>query len=104
MNSDLTKSLSVPPPASVAPELLDGKFRSRGPSYVLQVGGATAYLSVALCLTEWLGNLAIVSAIAASAFLVFCLPAMPMSQPRRLLGGQIAALLGACRFPAARCS
>src|SRR3990170_2191375 len=79
-------------PTSAA-SFLDAKLRDRWRNYLAQVGGATAYLVVALVLTEWLGNLAVVSAIAASAFLVFCLPTMPMSQPRRLLGGQVAALL-----------
>lgn len=83
-------------------ELIDRKFAPKLPAYLFQVGLATAYLAAGLIVVHRFGNLAVVSAIAASAFIAFCLPTMPMARPRHIAGGHLlAVLVTACLSPVA---
>ena len=59
----------------------------------MQSALAGATLAVILLLQDALANAAILTAIAASTFLVFVAPSNVMSQPRRLVGGHLTGAL-----------
>jgi CBS-domain-containing membrane protein len=67
-------------------------------AYLAQSTLAGIALAVILVLQDALANVAILTAIAASTFLVFVNPSGIMSQPRRLVGGHITGALVALPF------
>ena len=73
--------------------MIDVKFKPHWRTYILQVCGATLYLAVAILVVDSLANLAVVSSIAASAFLTFSVPKSIMASPRNTLGGFVAAVI-----------
>ncbi|MPZ48270.1 MAG: hypothetical protein GEU75_02985 [Dehalococcoidia bacterium] len=76
-----------------APGLVDPAFKAKAGRYVAQTGLATMSLLILLLLGDALSNAAIVTAIAASAFLIFIGPNARLAQPKRVIGGH---LLGCC--------
>jgi SAM-dependent methyltransferase len=73
--------------------LLDRHFRRRWRRYLLQASLATGTLAVVVALQDNLTNVAIVTAIASSAFIIFISPHSDLSSPRRVLGGHLIAIV-----------
>ena len=67
--------------------LLDQKFLRQKRRYVAQAFLAAFTLAVVLAVLETLTNVAIITAIASSAFIVFMTPHSTMARPRRVVGG-----------------
>ncbi len=73
--------------------LIDRHFRRRWQRYLLQATLAAATLAAVISVQDNLTNVAIVTAIASSAFIIFTHPQSPMSSPRRVLGGHLVAII-----------
>jgi SAM-dependent methyltransferase len=73
--------------------LLDRHFRRRWQRYLLQATLAAATLAIVVALQDNLTNVAIVTGIASSAFIIFISPHSRMSSPRRVLGGHLIAIV-----------
>ena len=78
---------------------IDRQFRAHPRQYAFQAGLATLTLALVLCLESALSNAALITAIAASAFVVFIGPNNRLAAPQRVLGGHfigcVIGLLGA---------
>jgi SAM-dependent methyltransferase len=73
--------------------LVDRHFRRRWQRYLLQATLAAATLALVIGLQDNLTNVAIVTGIASSAFIIFISPHSRMSNPRRVLGGHLVAIV-----------
>ncbi len=73
--------------------LFDKNLRPRLKNYVFQCSLATLSLVVILLVQNTLFSAAIVVSIASTAFTVFVFPDSIVSTPRRVIGGQIVAIL-----------
>jgi CBS-domain-containing membrane protein len=74
-------------------QTIDRKFLSHPKRYVFQTALATGTLAAVLVIGGALSNVAIITAIAASAFLVFIGPDQRLAQPRRVIGGHLTGCL-----------
>lgn len=72
---------------------LDKRAMSRKRQVALQALLAACALGLVLLLEHAFANLAIVTAIAATVFLVFVHPSGTMAQPQRILGGHVVAVV-----------
>ncbi len=70
-------------------KIIDDKVRTHLSSYILQCFLATLTLLAVLIFLNVLTETAIIAALGASAFIVFTMPHMYSSYPRRLIGGYI---------------
>jgi CBS-domain-containing membrane protein len=73
--------------------LLDRRFRRRKERYFTQAALAALTLAAVLLVKDALTNVAIVTAIASSAFIVFMTPNSRMALPRRVIGGHVAGVI-----------
>jgi CBS-domain-containing membrane protein len=73
--------------------LIDKKFRKNTVKYILQCILATLTILAVLAFLDILTETAIITALGASAFIVFTMPRQYSSDPRRLLGGYIVGLV-----------
>jgi CBS-domain-containing membrane protein len=73
--------------------LLDRHFLRRKQRYFLQAALAVVALAAVLAIESTLSNVAIVTAIASSAFIIFTVPHLRQSGPRRVLGGHAVAII-----------
>jgi CBS-domain-containing membrane protein len=73
--------------------LLDRHFLRRKQRYFLQATLAACALAAVLAVESTLSNVAIVTAIASSAFVIFTVPHLRQSGPRRVLGGHAVAIV-----------
>jgi CBS-domain-containing membrane protein len=73
--------------------MLDQRVRRHWRSYLIQVSCATLALVVILVSQDTLANVAIVTALASTAFIVFVNPGGLMAQPRRVTGGHAVAII-----------
>ena len=67
--------------------LLDQNFLRQKRRYAAQAVLAALTLGVVLAIVETLANVAIITAIASSAVIVFMTPHSTMARPRRVIGG-----------------
>jgi CBS-domain-containing membrane protein len=72
---------------------IDQQFRTHARQYLAQAALATGTLAIVLIIEDALTNVALITAIAASAFLVFIGPNVRLAAPRRLMGGHF---VGCC--------
>jgi CBS-domain-containing membrane protein len=72
---------------------MDRQFRNYPRQYLVQAGLATGTLAAVLVVEDVLSNAALITAIAASAFLVFIGPGERLASSRRVIGGH---LVGCC--------
>lgn len=70
-------------------KIIDDKVKTHLSSYILQCFLATLTLLAVLIFLNVLTETAIIAALGASAFIVFTMPHMYSSYPRRLIGGYI---------------
>jgi CBS-domain-containing membrane protein len=73
--------------------LLDRHFLRRKERYLAQASFAAVALAIVLVLESSLSNVAIVTAIASSAYIIFTVPHLRQSGPRRVLGGHGVAIV-----------
>jgi len=69
--------------------LFDKKFKKNTFKYILQCFLATLTILAVLIFLDVLNEAALISALGASAFIVFTMPTQYSSDPRRLIGGYI---------------
>lgn len=79
-------------------QIIDDKVRTHLGSYVFQCFLATLTLLAVLIFLNVLTETAIIAALGASAFIVFTMPNMYSSGPRRLIGGYIIGILVGVSF------
>jgi CBS-domain-containing membrane protein len=72
---------------------MDQQFRNYPRQYLVQAGLATGTLATVLLIEDVLSNAALITAIAASAFLVFIGPNERLASSRRIVGGHF---VGCC--------
>ena len=73
--------------------LIDKKFRKNTLKYIFQCVLATLTIFAVLVFLDVLKETAIITALGASAFIVFTTPTQYSSDPRRLIGGYIVGLI-----------
>ena len=73
--------------------LIDKKFRKNTLKYIFQCVLATLTIFAVLVFLDVLKETAIITALGASAFIVFTMPTQYSSDPRRLIGGYIVGLI-----------
>lgn len=73
--------------------LIDKKFRKNTLKYIFQCFLATLTIFAVLVFLDVLKETAIITALGASAFIVFTMPTQYSSDPRRLIGGYIVGLI-----------
>lgn len=85
----------------ISVRLLDPKFKTYFPNYILQSLLVVVILVIILTVLEIGANLAIVASIGASSFIIFAMPKTSRAQPRRVIGGHAVGLLsgGVCYLP-----
>jgi len=74
-------------------KILDDKFKRSGKRHITQSLIATVSFAVILLFINVFSNIAIVTALAASAFIVFAMPEEIIASPRNLIGGHMTALI-----------
>ena len=79
-------------------ELFDVKVRKHFWSYLLQCLLATLTILAVLFFLDVLNETAIIAALGASAFVVFTMPNMYSSDPRRLIGGYVVGIFTGVLF------
>ncbi len=72
---------------------IDKKFRKNSLKYIFQCFLATLTILVVLIFLDILNEAALITALGASAFIVFTMPTQYSSDPRRLIGGYIVGLI-----------
>ncbi len=72
---------------------IDKKFRKNTLKYIFQCFLATITILAVLIFLDVLNETAIITALGASAFIVFTMPTQYSSDPRRLIGGYIVGLI-----------
>jgi CBS-domain-containing membrane protein len=72
---------------------IDKKFRKNTLKYIFQCVLATLTIFAVLVFLDVLKETAIITALGASAFIVFTMPTQYSSDPRRLIGGYIVGLI-----------
>jgi len=72
--------------------LFDKKFRKNTLKYVFQCFLATLTMLAVLIFLDVLNEAALITALGASAFIVFTMPTQYSSDPRRIIGGYIVGL------------
>ena len=73
--------------------LIDKKFKNNPLKYIVQCFLATLTVLAVLMFLDVLNETAIITALGASAFIVFVMPTQYSSDPRRLIGGYIVGLI-----------
>ncbi len=73
--------------------LWDRNFSSRVPNYLFQCGLATGSLFAILLVEDAVLRVAIVVAVASTAFTVFVVPNSVAASPRRVIGGHVVAVI-----------
>lgn len=73
--------------------LLDRNFLRRPKRYVLQSVLATLTIAAVIAVQDSVSNVALTSAMAASAFIVFQMPHSRFARPRRVIGGHFVAVI-----------
>jgi CBS-domain-containing membrane protein len=73
--------------------LLDRNFLRRPKRYVLQSVLATLTIAAVIAVQDSVSNVALTSAMAASAFIVFQMPHSRFARPRRVIGGHLVAVI-----------
>jgi CBS-domain-containing membrane protein len=73
--------------------LIDKKFRKNTLKYIFQCFLATFTMLAVLIFLDVLNEAALITALGASAFIVFTMPTQYSSDPRRLIGGYIVGLI-----------
>lgn len=73
--------------------LIDKKFRKNILKYIAQCFLATLTILAVLIFLDVLTETAIITALGASAFIIFTMPTQYSSDPRRLIGGYIVGLI-----------
>jgi CBS-domain-containing membrane protein len=73
--------------------ILDKKFKKNKLKYIFQCVLATLTVLAILIFLDVLNETAIITALGASAFIVFTMPSQYSSDPRRLIGGYIVGLI-----------
>lgn len=71
---------------------IDKKFRKNSLKYIFQCFLATLTILAVLIFLDVLNEAALITALGASAFIVFTMPTQYSSDPRRLIGGYIVGL------------
>jgi len=71
---------------------IDKKFRKNSFKYIFQCFLATLTILAVLIFLDILNEAALITALGASAFIVFTMPTQYSSDPRRLIGGYIVGL------------
>ena len=79
-------------------QIIDDKVRTHLGSYIFQCFLATFTLLAVLIFLNVLEETAIIAALGASAFIVFTMPNMYSSDPRRLIGGYIIGIVVGISF------
>jgi CBS-domain-containing membrane protein len=72
--------------------IFDKKFRKNTPKYIFQCFLASLTILAVLVFLDVLNEAALITALGASAFIVFTMPTQYSSDPRRLIGGYIVGL------------
>ncbi|KYK31535.1 MAG: hypothetical protein AYK22_02255 [Thermoplasmatales archaeon SG8-52-3] len=72
---------------------IDKKFRKNTLKYIFQCFLATITILAVLIFLDVLNKTAIITALGASAFIIFTMPTQYSSDPRRLIGGYIVGLI-----------
>ena len=73
--------------------LFDKKFKNNPLKYIFQCFLATLTVLAVLLFLDVLNETAIITALGASAFIIFVMPTQYSSDPRRLIGGYIVGLI-----------
>jgi len=73
--------------------IFDKKFRKNTLKYIFQCFLATLTILAVLIFLDVLNEAALITALGASAFVVFTMPTQYSSDPRRLIGGYVVGLL-----------
>lgn len=73
--------------------LIDKKFRKNTLKYIFQCLLATLTILAVLIFLDVLNEAALITALGASAFIVFTMPTQYSSDPRRLIGGYFVGLM-----------
>ena len=73
--------------------LIDKKFKKDRLKYIFQCCLATLTILAVLIFLDVLNEAALITALGASAFIVFTMPTQYSSDPRRLIGGYIVGLI-----------
>jgi CBS-domain-containing membrane protein len=73
--------------------IFDKKFRMNTLKYIFQCFLATLTILAILIFLDLLTEAALITALAASAFIIFTMPTQYSSDPRRLIGGYIVGLV-----------
>ena len=73
--------------------LIDKKFRKNTLKYIFQCFLATLTILAVLIFLDLLNEAALITALGASAFIVFTMPTQYSSDPRRLIGGYTVGLI-----------
>ncbi len=81
--------------------LIDRKIRRRWGNYLFQCGLSTLALMLILLVEDVVLRAAIVVAIASTAFVVFVIPHSVASNPQRVIGGHVVAVIIGSAFSAA---
>jgi len=72
--------------------IIDVKFKKNSVKYIFQCVLATFTILAVLIFLDILNETAIITALGASAFIVFTMPTQYSSDPRRLIGGYVVGL------------
>jgi CBS-domain-containing membrane protein len=73
--------------------IIDKKFRKNSLKYIFQCFLATLTILAVLIFLDVLNEAALITALGASAFIVFTMPTQYSSDPRRLIGGYIVGMV-----------
>jgi len=73
--------------------MIDEKFRKNSLKYIFQCFLATLTILAVLIFLDVLNEAALITALGASAFIVFTMPTQYSSDPRRLIGGYIVGMV-----------
>ncbi|GAA3618035.1 HPP family protein [Streptomyces chitinivorans] len=86
---------AAPSPAPAATGRLTGRAPARPPALTVAVAtaGSVAGLVLLVAIGAWLDQVWLIPPLAASSALVFGAPALPLAQPRSVVGGQLLSAL-----------
>lgn len=84
--------------------LIDAKFRQNKTHYFLQCLMATAAIAVILSALDVMFNTGILAAFGATSFIVFAMPRLKTSVPRRIVGGYVVGLIVGVLLHEAACA
>jgi len=93
MPLDILKQISLTEKRMSKIIIFDKKFRKNTLKYIFQCFLATLTILAVLIFLDVLNEAALITALGASAFVVFTMPTQYSSDPRRLIGGYVVGLL-----------